>query len=151
MIFAVQHCLAWFCASRCTNAIPSTRIRWGFAAVERGKHHLPCGILPFLLCSSFLQSHLTIQYFSCTEFSCVFFQYVFLYASYPDISKEVKYLIFQVFWTVASGGCWDWVLRCHSEKRLSCLNGELCLITVVISLSMTRQPLSLEASQCPIS
>lgn len=64
------------CASRCTDANPSPQGRSGFAAVERGKHHLHTAVwyTPFLPCSSFLQSHPTLQYFSCTEFRRFFFQ-----------------------------------------------------------------------------
>lgn len=127
--------LSVVCASRGTDAIPTTRGRSGFAAVERGKQHLRAAVwyTPFLLCPSLPWSHLTLQCFSCVEFRSFFFQPCFFCTS-PILTSAKKWniLFSKIFWIVAPEECWGWVLRCCLGKRLSWLNGELRLITVVI-------------------
>lgn len=111
--------LSMVCASRCTNAISSTQGRSGFAAVERGKHHLHTAVwyTPFLLCPSEVTPHSPVILLHGVQV-LLLPVLLLLYISYPDISEEVKHLIFQIFWAVAPGGCWGSVLRCRSRKRL---------------------------------
>jgi len=141
------------CASRCTDAIPSARGTSRFAAVEGGKHHphAAAWCTPVLLCPSLSRSHLTLQHVFWMEFRCFSFQSC-LYRMSPILTSVERWNILfsrfseQLLQEDDEAGCWD-VVR---VKKLSWLNGELCLITAVIYLSMPRQSLSLEETQCPV-
>lgn len=122
--------LSMVCASRCTGALPSTGGGWGFAAVERGKHHLHAAMwcTPFLLRPSLLQSLSSISLAWSSGASSSPPSPVHLL---PWHQRRGETSYFPDLLTVAPGEHWGWVLRCHLGKRLSWLNGELRLITVV--------------------